>query len=88
MVTRLESLSTKELATFVTMWKAINRLTMLIYHNPDKVLWIDLDALKEFGFGAVAFHDTKKSALPKGQWPSRISIQLILFFSRLLTHAK
>ena len=59
-----------------------------MYHNPDKVLWIDLNASKEFGFGAVAFHDTEGSSLPEGRWPSRTSMQPILFLSRLLTQAE
>lgn len=57
----------------------------LVHHDPEKVLWIDLDASKEFGFGAIVFHTTSNKALSEGRWPSTTSVQLILFLSRLLT---
>lgn len=59
-----------------------------MHHNPDKVLWINLDASKEFGFGAVAFYDTEGSSLTEGRWPSKTSMQPILFLSRLLTQVE
>lgn len=28
----------------------------MVYHNLDKVFWINLDAFKESGFGTIVFH--------------------------------
>lgn len=60
----------------------------LVHHNPEKVQWIDLDASKEFGFGAIVFHTAANETLPEGRWPSTTSVQLVLFLSRLLTLAE
>lgn len=86
--TRLEAPSEKELASFHALQEALCRPTMLVHHNPDRVLWIDLDASKEFGFGAVGFHAVTEDALPQGKWPTSTSMQPILFLSRLLTTAE
>lgn len=59
-----------------------------MHHNPDKTLWIDLDASKEFGFGVVVFYTTAHKTLPDKRWPSSSSVQPILFLSRLLTAAE
>lgn len=64
---RFQPPSAKELAAFEALQEALSCPTTLVHNNPDKVLWIDLDASKKFGFGAVAFHDTKRSSLPKGK---------------------
>ena len=65
----------------------LSQPTTLIYHNPDKALWVNLDTSKKLGFGVVAFH-TAKDVLPKGKSPSNTSMQPILFLSRLLMTAK
>ena len=59
-----------------------------MHHNPNKVLWIDLDASKEFGFGAILFHIISSEAMPEGRWPSVATIQPVFFLSRLLTLAE
>lgn len=59
-----------------------------MHYNPEKVLWIDLDASKEFGFGAIVFHTTTNETLPEGRWPSTTLVQPVLFLSRLLTLAE
>ncbi len=85
--TRLEPPTEKELAAFDALQLALSQPTTLVHHNPDKPLWIDLDASKEFGFGAVAFHTTE-DVLHEAKWPSSTFIQPILFLSRLLTAAE
>lgn len=74
----------------------------LVHYNPDRVLWIDLDASKEFGFGSIVFHVAKDQLFAKPHdasaephsskklhtWPARRTIQPIMFFSRLLTSAE
>ena len=80
--------SPAELAAFQSLQETLSKPTTLIHHDPDKILWIDLDAFKEFGFGAVVFHTFPNEELPEEKWPSRSSLQLILFLSRLLTLAE
>ena len=86
--TKLPPPSPAEMAAFQSLQEALSRPTTLVHHNPDKILWIDLDAFKKFGFGAVVFHTSPNEELPEGKWPSRFSLQLILFLSRLLTLAE
>lgn len=45
---------------------------MLIYHDHDKILWIDLDAYKKFGFGAVVFHTSPNKKIAKKKMPFQI----------------
>ncbi len=85
--TRLKPPTEKELAAFDALQLAMSQRTTFVHHNPDKPLWIDLDASKEFGFGAVAFHTTE-DVLHEAKWPYSTSMQPILFLSRLLTAAE
>ncbi len=78
----------QELASFNSIQEALSRPSTLVHHNPDKVLWIDLDASKKFGFGAIVFHTISNEAIPEGRWPSATNIHPILFLSRLLTPAE
>lgn len=48
-----------ELGFFKRIQNALFKLTTLIYHNLNKILWIDLDVLKKFGFGTIIFHTNK-----------------------------
>ena len=75
----------QKLAFFQSIQDTLSHPSTLVHHNPDKTLWIDLDAFKEFGFGAVVFHTTADKTLPDRHWPSSNSIQPILYLSRLLT---
>ncbi len=85
--TKLEPPTERELAAFDALQLALSQPTTLVHHNPDRLLWIDLDASKEFGFGAVAFH-TAEDGLHEAKWLSSTSMQPILFLSRLLTAAE
>ena len=60
----------------------------LVHHNPEKIFWIDLEASKEFGFGAIIFHTAANETLSERRWPSTTSVQPVLFLSRLLTPVK
>ena len=66
----------------------MSQLSMLVYFDAAKTLWIDLDASKEFGFGAVVFHVKDNERTQEGKWPTRSTMQPILFLSRLLTSAE
>ena len=76
-----------EAASFEELQKAMGQPSMLVHFDPAKTLWIDLDASKEFGFGAVVFH-CKDFDEKETRWPTRTTIQPILFLSRLLTPAE
>ena len=86
--TKLGSLTPQELASFQSIQEALSRPSTLVHHDPDKVLWIDLDVSKEFGFRAIVFHTISNEAIPKGRWPSATNIQPVIFFSRLLAPAE
>ena len=76
-----------ELASFEELQKAMSQPSMLVHFDPAKTLWIDLDASKEFGFGAVVFH-SKDFDEKDPKWPTRSTMQPILFLSRLLAPAE
>ncbi len=59
-----------------------------MHRDPEKILWIDLDASKEFGFGAIVFYTISDEAIPEGHWPSTATIQPVFFLSRLLAPAE
>ena len=86
--TKLGPPTPQELASFLSIQEALDQPSTLVHHNPEKILWIDLDAFKKFGFGAIVFHIAFGEAIPEGYWPSASAIQLILFFSRYLTPAE
>ena len=54
--TKLPMASQAEEVSFEELQKALSKVCILIHFNPTKVLWIDLDASKEFSFGVVVFH--------------------------------
>lgn len=85
--TKLELSTEEELAAFDTLQLALSQPTTLVYNNPDKVLWIDLDTFKEFGFDAVAFY-TVKNILHETKWSFSTFMQLIIFLSKLLAAAE
>ena len=85
--TKLGPLTPQKLASFLSIQEALAQPSTLVHHNPKKILWIDLDAFKEFGFGAIVFHTASGEAIPEGRWPSDSAIQPILFLFRLLTPA-
>ncbi len=55
-----------------------------MHHDPNKLLWIDLNASKEFGFGVIVFHTISGKAIQEGRWPSAAIIQPVFFLLRLL----
>lgn len=66
----------------------MSRPSTLVHHNLDKVLWIDLDASKEFGFGAIVFHTISNEVISKGRWPSVTNIQPVFFLLKLFAPAE
>lgn len=80
--TKLGAPTQLKLACFRSIQDALLEPSILVHHDPDKILWIDLDASKEFGFGVVIFHTKANEYLLEGCWLFRSSIQPILFLSR------
>lgn len=86
--TKLGVPTSQKLAFFHSIQDALSYPSTLVHHNLDKTLWIDLDASKEFGFGAVVFHSIPDKLLPDKRWLSSSFVQPIFFSSRLLTAAE
>lgn len=57
---------------------------MLVYHDLEKILWIDLDASKKFGFGAIVFHTATNKTFSEGRWVFTTLVQLVFFLFTLL----
>ena len=86
--TKVGSPTPQELASFQSIQEALSQPSTLVHHDPEKVLWINLNASKEFGFGAIVFHTASNEALPEGRCLSTTSVQPIFFLSRLLISAE
>ena len=92
--THLTMPTPKELNAFHHLQKLFSSPTILHHHDEKRVLYIDLDASKEFGFGAHVYHCTDdlpsktNPVEPPKQPPKQKSQQSILFLSRLLTDAE
>ena len=78
----------KENSAFITLQKLLSKPSILIHFSPHRILWIDLDASKDFGYGVIVFHVKVGVIVPIGKWPSRNQIEPIMFLSRLLTAAE
>lgn len=86
--TKLPPATPQQLASFEGIQAALAKPITLAYHDPDKILWIDLDSSKEFRFGAVIFHTDEENKLTEGTWPLKTSIHPLIFLSRLLSPAE
>ena len=88
---RLPKASSQEEASFSSLQEALSRPSLLIHFDDDRVLWVDLDASREWGFGVQIFHvrkDYVAEGKGKGKWPPRTAIEPIMFLSRMLTAAE
>lgn len=48
-----------KLVSFSTLNERLSLSVMLVHYSMDCIFWIDLNALKEFGFSLIQFHTTK-----------------------------
>ncbi|KAJ5752832.1 hypothetical protein N7520_008426 [Penicillium odoratum] len=80
--------SNAELEAFTALQNEFRKPKCLVHHDQSKQLYIDIDASKEGGFGAMVYHveDDFQHDLAKPPPPPRI--RPILFLSRLLTGAE
>ncbi len=83
--TRLNEPTPKELNAFHHLQSLFSRPTILVHFSPKRQLYIDLDASKEFGFGAHVYH--AKEFAEDGT-PKQKSMEPVLFLSRLLQDAE
>ena len=60
--TRLANPTDEELKSFTTLQDILSRPSYLIHFNPYWVLYIDIDASKDFGFGIVVYHDWEEAS--------------------------
>ena len=102
--TRLVEPTAAELESFATLQALLSKPSYLTHFSPNKVLYIDIDASKDFGFGVVVYHDweateaSAKATSSDTQAPDstmmayttkgRKKIRPIMFLSRLLTDAE
>ena len=78
----------QKLNAFHYLQQLFLRPSILLHYNPSCQLYIDLDASKAFGFGAMVYHSKNKSAQNTSALSKKTSIEPILFLSQLLTEAE
>lgn len=81
--TNLTEPTPTELNAFHQLQTMFSRPSVLAHYDPKRQLYIDLDASKEFGFGAHIYHT--KGTLAENKAPKQKQMKPILFLSRLLT---
>jgi hypothetical protein len=82
--------SNLEKETFESVQKAFDDPNFLHHQNPNRRLYIDLDASKRHGFGVMVYHmqDDHDGPLDHTAKGNRQKVQPILFLSKLLTDAE
>ena len=86
--TRIDNPTPLELEPPRTLQSLLSEPSYLIHHYRNRQLFVDLDASKEFGFGARVYH-VKLAAKWDGKgYPTRKSLEPIVFLSRLLISAE
>ena len=73
-----------EVKSFQDLKQAFSRPTFLVHFDPDRQLFIDLDASKAWGFAAMVYH-VKKDVV---EGFNRTDVQPILFLSKMLNQAE
>ena len=87
--TKLPPPTSRKTASFSYLQDELSEPSMRVHHDSTHDLWLDLDASKELGFGAMIFHVRQKEGeVPEGKWPRRSTIEPLLFLSKLLSAAK
>ena len=78
----------KKLNAFHHLQQFFLQPSILLHYNPSCQLYINSNALKTFGFGAMVYHSKDTSAQDTGTPSKKTFIELILFFKQLLTDAE
>ena len=83
--TVVENPTAEELESYRQLQEAFSRASFLVHFSAERVLFIDIDASKKRGFGAMVYH-LKPAADPAK--PKRTDVEPILFLSRMLNEAE
>lgn len=83
--TTLKDLKLEELAAYMKFQEALSKKQYLVHFDPRRQLYINIDASKERGRGAIIFY---LKAPPTFDFPSRNNIEPIMLLYRLLTLAE
>ena len=59
---RLPQASKQEAESFRSLQEALSKPSLLVHFDPNRPLWIDLDASREWGFGVQIFHVKQENA--------------------------
>ena len=84
--TQLDDPSPAEQAAFSVLQKELSTPSFLSHFDCASTLYIDLDASKAFGFGAMVYHISGQ--VNDGEYPKRTQVKPVLFLSRLLKDAE
>ena len=84
--TIVENPTDEELESYRQLQESFSQATFLVHFSPDRTLYIDIDASKRRGFGAIIYH--LKSTCLNPEKPKRTDIEPILFLSRMLNDAE
>ena len=79
--------SESELQSFYALQAALSKPSFLTHFDDKLTLYVDLDASKDFGFGAMVYHVFGNDPGRNG-YPQKSQIRPILFLSRLLKDAE
>lgn len=85
--TKVKDPTEKELLSFELLQSILSEPSYLVHVDASRQLFIDLDASKEFGIGAMLYY-VKEQYLVDGQYPPRHAIEPVLFLSRLINDAE
>ena len=82
--TAIEEPTPSELDSFHQLQNLFSRPTILIHYDLKRQLYADMDASKEFGFGAHVYHMKESHGLTSGQK----NVESILFLSKALANTE
>ena len=78
----------RELNAFHHLQQLFSQPSILLRYNLNRQLYINLNASKAFGFGAMVYHNRDTSAQNTGALPKKTFIETILFLNQLLMDAE
>ena len=81
----LDSVTDEEREAFAKLQDIFSSPIFLVHHDPERSLFVDLDASKRWGFAAMVYH---VAGDPKDGTFARTAVQPILFLSKLLNGAE
>ena len=84
--TQVDDPSPTEQAAFSALQKALSKPSFLSHFDCASTLYIDLDASKVFGFGAMVYHVS--GYVEDDEYPKRSQVKPVLFLSHLLKDAE